>query len=146
VAIDVRLQPDVPQGFVSGGAGFAARVTGPVQDPILPNNAVRLRVRITASQASCAGTPTSGGRVILGTSGNDVLNGTGGGDVICGFGGDDVVRGRGGDDILRGGAGDDFLRGDAGKDLLAGATGRDRCVAGTPGFGRGDRRTSCELA
>lgn len=145
VTIGIRLRPTVSSGTVRAGRAFAARVTGPAKDASPSNNGVPLTVSIVAAQAPCPGRPASGGRVIRGTPGDDVLTGTARGDVICGYGGKDVVRGRGGNDILRGGAGADVLDGGPGNDLLAGAAGRDRCVPGPPGFGRGDRRTSCEL-
>ncbi|MFN8188091.1 MAG: hypothetical protein U0R69_13565 [Gaiellales bacterium] len=135
VAVEIRLQPTIPAGLVRGGFFFAARVTGPVREPLATNNAVELRVSVTAAARACPGTPTSGGRVIRGTAGNDVLAGTRGGDVICGFGGTDVIRGRGGNDLLSGGSG---------KDRLIGGAGRDRCLPGAPGFRRGDTATGCE--
>ena len=136
VEVELRLQPTISASVVRGGGSFAARVTGPVLDPLRSNNAVQLRTSIVVAER-CPGTrPTEGGRVVLGTPGNDVLRGTSGGDVICGFGGNDVIRGLGGNDFLRGGSG---------NDRLIGGAGRDRCIAGAPGFGRGDRRAGCEL-
>lgn len=137
VEVEVVLQPTISSGVVRGGGYFAARVTGPVLDPLRSNNAVQLYTSVVAvAKKRCAGVPTAGGRVIRGTPGNDLLRGTSGGDVICGFGGNDVIRGRGGNDLLRGGSG---------NDRLIGGAGRDRCIPGRPGFGRGDRRSGCEL-
>ena len=68
VEVEVVLQPTISSGVVRGGGSFAARVTGPVLDPLRSNNSVQLQTSIVAvAEKRCAGVPTAGGRVVRGT-------------------------------------------------------------------------------